>query len=115
MGKKAKKAKKESTPRAWKVLARLSDKASTVAANTLVHTSWKAATGKKPPASPDSPQVALRESVAWTVLSTTGVALAKSLATRRAASYFERSTGALPPKLRVADDQPPLADPAARS
>lgn len=106
MAKKGKKAKKERTPRAWKVMSRVTDKASNSAATALVDASWKAATGKKPPTTPDSPHVSLRESVAWTVLSTTGVAVIKSLATRRAASYFERSTGALPPALRIPAEPP---------
>lgn len=101
MGRK-KRAKKESTPRAWKVLSRLASKAGGVAGTTLVDASWRAATGRKPPTKPDSPETALRESIAWTVLSTAGVAVAKSLATRRSAAYFERSTGTLPPSLRVA-------------
>lgn len=103
MGRK-KRAKKESTPRTWKVMSRLADKAGGIAGNTLVDVSWRAATGRKPPTKPNSPEVALRESIAWTVLSTAGVAVAKSLAARHSASYFQRSTGALPPSLRVATE-----------
>lgn len=104
MAKKAKKAKKEPTPKAWKVMSKVTDKASGTAANKMIDASWRAATGRKPPKTPDSPQISVRESVAWTVLSTAGVAVVKSLATRGAASYFERSTGALPPALRVPSD-----------
>ena len=106
MAKKAKKPKKESTPRAWKLMSRFTDKASGAAGTKLVGASWRAATGKNPPSTPDSPHVSLRESIAWTVLSTAGVAVVKSLATRRAASYFERSTGALPPALRIPAEPP---------
>ena len=101
-----KKRAKESTPRAWKVMSRVTDKASGTAGNKLVDASWRAATGKKPPAKPESPEISLRESVAWTVLSTAGVAVVKTLATRRAAAYFERSTGKLPPALRTPTEPP---------
>jgi hypothetical protein len=101
-----KKKAKESTPRAWKVMSRVTDKASGTAGNKLVDASWRAATGKQPPAKPDSPETSLRESIAWTVLSTAGVAVVKSLATRRAAAYFERSTGKLPPALRTPTEPP---------
>jgi len=104
MGKK--KRTKESTPRAWKLLSRVTDKASGTAGNKLVDASWRAATGKQPPARPDSPETSMREALAWTVLSTAGVAVVKSLATRRAAEYFERSTGQLPPTLRTPTEPP---------
>jgi len=104
MGKK--KRAKESTPRAWKVMSRVTDKASDKAGNRLVDASWRAATGKQPPAHPDSPETSLRESVAWTVVSAAGLAVVKSLATRRAAAYFERSTGKLPPALRTPSEPP---------
>lgn len=96
-----KKKAKESTPRAWKLMSRVTEKASGKAGDKLVDASWRAATGKQPPAKPESPETSLRESIAWTVLSTAGVAVVKTLATRRAAAYFERSTGQLPPALRT--------------
>lgn len=101
-----KKRAKESTPRAWKILSRVTEKASGTAGHKLVDASWRAATGKQPPAAPESPEIPLRESVAWTVLSTAGVAVVKTLATRRAAAYFERSTGDLPPALRTPTEPP---------
>lgn len=101
-----KKKAKESTPRAWKLMSRLTEKASGKAGDTLVGASWRAATGRRPPANPDSPQTSLRESLAWTVLSSAGVAVVKTLATRRAAAYFERSTGQLPPTLRTPTEPP---------
>lgn len=103
---KKKRAAKESTPRAWKVLSRLTEKVSGKAGDRLVDVSWRAATGKQPPAKPESPETPLRESLAWVVLSSAGVAVVKSLATRRAAAYFERSTGTLPPALRHPTEPP---------
>lgn len=61
---------------------------------------WKAATGKEPPANPADPDVDLWEAVTWAAVSGTLIALAKMMATRRAANYYLRSTGALPPPLR---------------
>ncbi len=63
-------------------------------------TGWKAATGKQPPANPADPDVDVWEAVAWAVASGTLVALAKMLAQRRAAGYYLKSTGQLPPPLR---------------
>jgi len=65
-----------------------------------LNTTWRAATGKNPPANPADPDVSLREAVMWAALSGTLVAVARMLATRRAASYYARSTGHLPPQLQ---------------
>lgn len=113
MGKKKRPAK-EPTPRSWKVLSRVADKAGSAAGSKLVDTSWQIATGRKPPAKPDSPETTLRESLAWTVVSAAGVAVVKSLTTRRAAAYFQRSTGALPPTLRPIPHAEPASEPPAR-
>jgi hypothetical protein len=61
---------------------------------------WKTATGKQPPANPADPDVDVWEAVAWAAASGTFVALAKMFAQRRAAGYYLRSTGELPPPLR---------------
>lgn len=63
-------------------------------------TSWKAATGKQPPANPADPDVDVWEAVLWAAASGTFVALAKMFAQRRAAGYYLKSTGELPPPLR---------------
>ncbi|MCW2809118.1 MAG: hypothetical protein JWQ93_3073 [Marmoricola sp.] len=65
---------------------------------------WQTATGKNPPANPADPDVDLWEAVLWAVVSGTAVQLARMLATRRAANYYAKSTGHLPPGLRK-DDQ----------
>ena len=77
--------------------------AAAVAKKTL-NTGWRAATGKNPPANPADPDVNVWEAVAWASVSGTFVALARMLATRRAARYYEKSTGHLPPELQK-DDQ----------
>ena len=73
--------------------------AAAVAKKTL-NTGWRAATGKNPPANPADPDVALWEAIAWASVSGTFIALARMLATRRAAEYYAKSTGHLPPELQ---------------
>ena len=68
-------------------------------------TTWRAATGKNPPANPADPDVKLGEAVAWAVVSGTAIGLARMLASRKAASYYTRSTGHLPPQMKP-DGQP---------
>jgi hypothetical protein len=62
--------------------------------------SWKVATGKKPPENPADPDIQLWEAVSWAAVTGAFVALARMLAQRRAASYYQRSTGHLPPELQ---------------
>lgn len=76
-----------------------------------LNTSWKAATGKNPPANPADPDVDLWEAVAWAAVSGTIIGLARMLATRKAAGYYTKSTGHLPPDL-VKDDQDASKAPA---
>ncbi|MBB6626216.1 DUF4235 domain-containing protein [Nocardioides sp. KIGAM211] len=73
--------------------------AATVMKKTL-NTSWKAATGKNPPANPADPDVDIWEAVMWATVSGSLIGIARMLATRRAAHYYARSTGHLPPDLR---------------
>ncbi|MDF1603197.1 DUF4235 domain-containing protein [Nocardioides sp. YIM 152315] len=73
--------------------------AAAVAKKTL-DKSWTLATGKKPPENPADPDVEIWEAVSWAVASGVAVGLAKMLAQRRAASYYARSTGHLPPELQ---------------
>jgi hypothetical protein len=60
---------------------------------------WRAATGKHPPENPADPDVQMGEAIAWAVVSGTFVAIARMLAQRRAADYYRRSAGHLPPQL----------------
>ena len=69
-------------------------------AKKALNTSWKAATGKNPPANPADPDVDVWEAVAWATVSGTFIALARMLATRKAAHYYAKSTGHLPPGLQ---------------
>ncbi|CAN5282632.1 hypothetical protein BH09ACT12_BH09ACT12_20780 [soil metagenome] len=83
----------------WSVFSLASALGAAALAKKGLNTSWKAATGKNPPANPADPDVEMREAVMWAVASGTFVALARMLAQRRAAGYYLKSTGKLPPGL----------------
>lgn len=83
-------------------------------AKKALNTSWRAATGKNPPANPADPDVSIGEAVMWATLSGTLIGVARMLATRRAAHYYARSTGHLPPQLRK-DDQDASRAPVPQS
>ena len=87
----------------WTVFSLVSALAAAAAARKGLNTSWKAATGKNPPENPADPDVDVKEAIAWAVLSGVAVAVARMLAQRKAASYYARSTGHLPPGLREGD------------
>ncbi len=75
----------------------------------VLNTGWQKSTGKQPPANPADPDVDIWEAVAWAAVSGTLVQVARMLASRRAAHYYTRSTGHLPPGLgadRFDEDAP---------
>jgi Protein of unknown function (DUF4235) len=71
----------------------------------LLDRSWRAAAGKNPPENPADPDVGLGEAVVWSALTGALVALARMVAQRRAANYYARSTGHLPPGLGPGDEK----------
>ena len=85
----------------WSVFALASALGAATVTKKGLDVSWRAATRKKPPENPADPDVELREAVAWAVVSGAFVGLARMLAQRRAASYYQRSTGRLPPGLHA--------------
>lgn len=102
MSKKSK--KKSDSSKVWGVFSLVTALGGAAVAKKTLDTSWRAATGKEPPANPADPDVDMREALIWAAVSGTLVAIAKMLATRRAAGYYAKSTGHLPPGLRK-DDQ----------
>jgi hypothetical protein len=86
--------------RIWTVFSLVSALAAAAAARKGLNTSWKAATGKNPPENPADPDVDISEAVAWAVVSGVAIGVARMLAQRKAASYYARSTGHLPPGLK---------------
>jgi hypothetical protein len=81
----------------WTVFSLVSAVLAAAAARKGLNTSWKVATGKKPPENPADPDVDIWEAVAWATVSGVAIGVARMLAQRKAASYYARSTGHLPP------------------
>ena len=93
-------AKDSSSSKAYSVLSLVAAIGAATVVKKALNTSWRAATGKNPPANPADPDVGLAEAVMWASVSGTMIGVARMLATRRAASYYARSTGHLPPQLK---------------
>ena len=68
-----------------KIVSAVAAMAAAFVARKLITFAWTRATGKKPPAHPEDPQVALTEALGWSVLTGVGVEAARLLATRAAA------------------------------
>jgi hypothetical protein len=83
----------------WTVFSLVTALGAAAVAKKAIDTGWRAATGKHPPENPADPDVQMTEAIAWAVVSGTFVALARMLAQRRAANYYRRSAGHLPPQL----------------
>ncbi len=81
----------------WTIFSLVSALGAAAVAKKAITTTWKAATGKEPPANPADPQVDIWEAVAWAAFSGTLIALARMFASRKAAGYYAKSTGHLPP------------------
>jgi hypothetical protein len=83
-----------------------------VVATRVLDVIWSTATGRKPPSTPESPDIAHREALVWAAVSGMAIGVAKTYATRRAARYWLRSTGELPPGMAddaSADDEAAIA------
>lgn len=81
----------------WTVFSLVSAVLAATAARKGLNTSWKVATGKKPPENPADPDVDIWEAVAWATVSGVAIGVARMLAQRKAATYYAKSTGHLPP------------------
>lgn len=90
----------EDSSKVWSVMSLVSALGAAAFARKAIDTSWKAATGKQPPENPADPDVQIGEAVAWAATTGALVALARMLAQRRAAGYYAKSTGHLPPGLK---------------
>jgi hypothetical protein len=90
--------------RVWTVFSLVAGLGAAALTRKLLDRSWKVAAGKNPPENPADPDVSLAEAVMWASLTGAAVALARMLAQRRAAGYYARSTGHLPPGLRKGDE-----------
>lgn len=80
----------------WKIVAGLGAAAAGFIARKALTTSWSAATGKEPPANPESPETTWKEAVAWAVVSGVVFGVARLLAQRQAATVWAKRKGSLP-------------------
>jgi hypothetical protein len=94
-----KQQEKEESSKLWSTMSLVSGLLAATLAKKVLDTSWRAATGKTPPANPADPDVDVWEAVTWAAVSGTAIGVARMYAGRRAASYYHRSTGHLPPEL----------------
>ncbi len=85
----------------WSVFSLVAALGAATVAKKVLNTTWMKATGKQPPANPADPDVDIWEAVAWAAASGTLIQIARMLASRRAANYYQRSTGHLPPGLEA--------------
>ena len=81
----------------WKLLGTLSAVIAGLAARKAMVTGWRAITGKNPPANPAAPGTEWKEAIPYALASGAAMGLARMLATRKAAGYYRKSTGHLPP------------------
>jgi hypothetical protein len=112
--KKAKKRKSKGKG-AWKVLGSGSAVFAGVATARALDAVWRTATGRRPPTKPESPAIAGREALLWAGLSGMAIGVAKTYATRRAAQYWVKSTGELPPGMADKADDKAAAKKARRA
>lgn len=88
-----------SSSKLWTVFSLVSALGAAAAAKKVLNSGWTAATGKEPPENPADPDVDVWEAVTWAAVSGTAIGVARMMAGRRAARYYHRSTGHLPPEL----------------
>ena len=103
-----------SSSKVWSVFSLVAAVSAAAVAKKTLDKTWRAATGKNPPANPADPDVDLWEAIAWAAASGTFVAIARMLAGRKAADYYTKSTGHLPPDLEK-DDQDADKAPAPKT
>ena len=79
----------------WKIYIGVLGGVSTIAAQKLITTAWKVATGDTPP-NPNDPETPTRVAISWAIASGVGVGVTQLLVTRLAARRWGNQTGALP-------------------
>ena len=85
--------------RVWTAFSLVAGLGAAALTRKLLDQSWRAAAGKNPPENPADPDVSIGEAVMWAAISGTLIGVARMLASRRAAHYYAKSTGHLPPQL----------------
>lgn len=99
------KDKGSDSSKVWTLLSLVSVLGAAAVSKKALQGSWKAATGKNPPANPADPDVDMAEAAVWAAVSGALIGLARMYAARRAAGYYAKSTGHLPPGLQKGEDK----------
>ncbi|MDQ1615592.1 MAG: hypothetical protein QOJ60_1531 [Actinomycetota bacterium] len=81
----------------WRLFGGLSAVLGGIAARKILVAAWQKSTGKEPPMNPASPTTSWPEAIGWALASGAAMGVARMLATRKAAGYYQRSAGHLPP------------------
>jgi hypothetical protein len=81
----------------WRIFGTASAVTAGIAARKVLVKGWKLTVRDDPPANPQAPGTSWPEAVGWAVASGALMGLARMLATRKAAEYYRKSTGHLPP------------------
>jgi Protein of unknown function (DUF4235) len=81
----------------WRLLGGVSAMLAGIAARKVLVAGWRRTTGTNPPANPAAPGTDWREAIPYALASGALMGLARMIATRKAASYYRKSTGHLPP------------------
>ena len=87
----------------WTVMSLVAGLGAAAVTRKVLDRSWKVAAGKNPPENPADPDTSFAEAVVWASVTGAAIAIARMVAQRRAAHYYARSTGHLPPGLRAGD------------
>lgn len=95
----AKRTNSRGSKQLWKVYSKGATVLSGVLTLQLTRAVWQFATRRKPPNSPDHPDIDAREAILWAVMSGVTAELVKIAVSRRTARYWVRSTGQLPPDM----------------
>lgn len=88
---------KEKGKKTWKLMGTGASLVAGFAATKALDATWKTATGRTPPTSPESPEIGNSEALVWAGVTGLGMGVARMYATRKAANYWVKSFGVLPP------------------
>jgi len=83
----------------WKILGTGAAALAAVVATKIVDTIWRSA-GQDTTLDPKNPEVPLAKALSYTAVSGLAVGAARTLATRKAAAYYQQSAGHLPAEMR---------------
>ncbi len=81
----------------WKLVLMVFTLVLQMVTRKAITSAWKLGSGRRPPKDPTAPDAGYAEVVGWAVASGATAAVAKRFAEQRAAKYWEKSTGTLPP------------------